>query len=768
MANVVKYNRANKKSAISNISSCNEQIGTVKEYLSSFHDDAVSEYSTWNNYITPITHYVLENGDEKTLYYSRFNNCTFSTYNSAYNSADQSCRRYKDNFTSKLSSFSAKCNKICNNVETSLKKITDCLNAIEVAADAFNNSSVSLSDIIDSLEGAGLADNITIETNGNTEIVYYNVYDSNGELVGRFTIAEMVNSFYTYAGSAMSSVVSANVLIDGYDNMSDAEKDRYLNNLVSGIGNNVYQLMGAGFMSVAAEGDIKGLYEAVYGSGTYASLTSEYGSLYGDDDNNKLNLLSSAEVEKCGGFLTGGAAIAASAAYTLGDNLYSDEQAQEAKERIAGYENTAKDESEPEVDDVTPYTGDRGTGAKPTPDYGASDDDIDTLEPDDNSDADDILDTDDKVDELPEEPAEETPNEMDDRITEVVESSIPDTQEDLTLSNDDIDAMANEEFFKNYNGESLTERRQADVDAFENLYNQENKEELANLFEEIGYSSDEVSALIENKELGLQAYMLNSQNKEMAEIANKIAEDMGVNDFDTVYDDAPNYSNFSDGDVQAALSDISGNESIADVKNSFDTAKNSYIESVSKANDSIATAQQAKTNLETVKAEIEAQSGTDTNNWTDSQVEKYNNATQSYNSAVAQANEDVAAAGEAKNNYIEAKNTYEEAKNELYDQIKKEVQGNGGDVSSDNNENVENSGTGSSDSDIIDDFLSATKTSEDVSDSNSQGQNDYDSVNNAQDNSNNSNNSNDNSSTESNSSEETESNDDILKQFLGM
>lgn len=764
MANIVKFNRANKKSAITNISSCNDQIEAIKDYLSKFHDDAVSEYSTWNNYVDPIEKNdgFDDDGNVKFVYYSRFDNANFSNPYSAYYSAESCCKSHKDNFTSKLSSFSAKCNKICNNVETLLTKINNCLNAIENAADAFDNSSVSLSDIIDSLESAGLADNITIETDGDTEIVYYNVYDSNGELVGHFTIAEMVNSFYTYAGSAMSGIVSANVLIDGYDKMSDADKDRYLNNLVSGIGNNVYQLMGAGFMSIAAESDIKGLYETVYGSGSYASLTSKYDSLYEDsEDSNKISLLGSAMINECGGFLTGGAAIVASAAYTLGDNLCSDEQAKEAKDRIAGYENTEKVETEPEVVGGNPYTGNDVTGGSPSNNDVSSDDTIDTLEPNENEDADDI------AEEVLEETQDENINEVDDRITEVVESSIPDTQEDITLSNDDIDAMANEEFFKNYNGESLTERRQADVEAFEELYNQENKEELTNLFEEIGYSSDEVSALIENKELGLQAYMLNSQNKEMAEIANKLAEDMGVNDFDTVYDDTPNYSNFSDGDVQAALSDISGNESIADVKNSFDTVKNTYVESVSKANDSIASAQQAKTNLETVKAEIEAQAGTDTNNWTDSQVEKYNNATQSYNSAVAQANSDVAAAGEAKNAYTEAKTAYEEAKNELYEQIRKEAQENGGNSSSSNDTLKENVETGSSDRDIIDDFLSATKTSDDVSDSNSQGQNDYDSANDVlQDNNNNNDN---NNNTESNSSDESaESNDDILKQFLGM
>lgn len=757
MGNFAKFNQVKKASAIKIIENTIEKLENVTNNSSDFYGLAKQESSSWK-----VKVFYYTSNDQKTLYYSNFNGTSRQTYDEAYSIGQSYRSQYVSKFNGLALDFDIKTKSLCSGVKEKLEKIKNCLNKIEAAADAFDNSSVSLSDIIDSLESAGLADNITIETDGDTEIVYYNVYDSNGELVGRFTIAEMVNSFYTYAGSAMSGIVSANVLIDGYDKMSDADKDRYLNNLVSGIGNNVYQLMGAGFMSIAAESDIKGLYEAVYGSGSYASLTSEYASLYEDsEDSNKISLLGSAMINECGGFLTGGAAIVASAAYTLGDNLCSDEQAKEAKDRIAGYENTEKVETEPEVVDGTPYTGEREYGGTPSNNDSSGDDTIDALESNENEDADDI------AEEVPGETQDENINEVDDRITEVVESSIPDTQEDITLSNDDIDAMANEEFFKNYNGESLTERRQADVEAFEELYNQENKEELTNLFEEIGYSSDEVSALIENKELGLQAYMLNSQNKEMAEIANKIADDMGVNDFDTVYDDTPNYSNFSDGDVQAALSDISGNESIADVKNSFDTAKNTYVESVSKANDSIASAQQAKTNLETVKAEIESQSGADTNNWTDSQVEKYNNATQSYNSAVAQANSDVAAAGEAKNAYTEAKTAYEEAKNELYEQIRKEAQENGGNSSSSNDTLTENVETGSSDRDIIDDFLSATKTSDDVSDSNSQGQNDYDSANDVpQDNNNNNDN---NNNTESNSSDESaESNDDILKQFLGM
>lgn len=263
----------------------------------------------------------------------------------------------------------------------------------------------------------------------------------------------------------------------------------------------------------------------------------------------------------------------------------------------------------------------------------------------------------------------------DDRITKVTKTVLSKVEEISKLEIEDVDMLAKEEFFDRYStGELLAERRLNDNKAFESLFSTEGKADLVEKFKEMGYSENEAIAAANNKDVGLAAFMLGSQNAETAQIAQDLAKEMGFGeDFDTVYDDKPDYADLFDGDAAASLMDPSTNTAVAEAKDAFNNAKDAYTESVTEANESIQAANEAKTELETIKAKIIGESGSDTSKWSDEQIKQYNEATRKYNTAVTKANEDVAESQAAKEAYNQAKVELKTKQEEYLEKIREAV-----------------------------------------------------------------------------------------------
>ena len=198
----------------------------------------------------------------------------------------------------------------------------------------------------------------------------------------------------------------------------------------------------------------------------------------------------------------------------------------------------------------------------------------------------------------------------------------------------------------------------------------------------MGYDPVEALGAANNKDVGLAAFLLGSQNQELTQIAQDFATDLGLGDaFDTSYDDAPDYQDLFDGDAQVELTSPSSSEAIVEAKVEVQEAKDAYSTAVETANASINDATKAKGDLETLRASIESVSGKDTSKWTSEQIEQYNKAVESYNTAVTKANENVALAEEAKSTYVDAKESLQKVENGSY-----------GDGTSNNPSDVENTG----------------------------------------------------------------------------
>lgn len=706
MGNFARYSPDGKTAAADIVTDCIAKCGDVNTKLTTFATDAKTESATWpGKYVKtssveyggdPIkddqgNHKKDSNGnlmytDTYYKYKNNFENTEYNTDSAALQGGKDACNRdYVSPHDRLATALNTAWTTLNGTVSEGLTKISTMLTAIETAATTFDGLSGSLQSVIDGIEGLELGANIGIEVNEfGDEVMYYNVYDEDGNLVGRFTIAEMVNSFYTYTGSAMSGALANELMMEKmygskYADMSDEEKAKLRNNYISGIGNNVYQLLGQGFMSVASAGNIEQMYEDLTGN-DYSKIADDYSSLLAgkvltDEDGNDITGEDIFDSLGTGSLIAGGAAIAASSAYNLGENIHSDSNAEEAKERMDGYKNTKKEEegtdetSEEKTEEKSEETTEEKTeekteGGNPWYDGGDNGGNNGGDNGGNNGGENDT------------EAPSEQPTEESTQLVPPVEVEIPELEEQLEITSQEIDDLARDEFYEQYaDPEALAERRQLDIDKFEELYASGNEEALVKAFEDMGYEPADALAAAQNRDIGLQAYMLGSQNREMTDIANSFAKEMGLTEnFDTVYDNTPDINDYYDGDLNVALTNPNDNPEVVAAKETYDVAKDAYVESVTTANTSIEAAQTAKTELETIKAEIEAASGKDTTKWSEEQIKKYNEATQKYNTAVTKANEDVEAAEKAKTAYSEAKETYDEAREDFYDSIRREVQ----------------------------------------------------------------------------------------------
>lgn len=680
MGTFAKFNQSGKNSASTYVSLCREAISSADTTTSSFVESAKSESSGWLSYVKVESKDYHDCDDDGkiintwTEYWTNFDDNHQNDPDAAMNTGKSVCTtNYIDPYNKLADGLQTEWNSLKTEVETRIKNVETCLNSIETAATTFDGLSSNISTAIAELEAAGLADNIKVVTEDGVEVMYYQIYDENGQVIGQFSISEMVNSFYTYAGSAMEGAIATGLMFG-----DSSIPEGYLNNIVSGIGNSVYNLRGQGFMSVAHIDGIEKMYDAIVGDGKYALITDKFNSLLdGKEVDEKVSdLFNKLKNKDTNAALTAGAVFAAGAVANLGAKTYSEENAEETQKRFKQLENkTAEDDEEkkeettgaenttepgtekPTWTDLTDtggggyYPSSGGGGGRPT---GGGDPGSTTPVTPENG---------------------GTTPETDKRFTDIVETELPSEPLEMEVTNEDIDSLARDEFYDRYSiPEDLAERRQVDIDNFEQLFNAENKDALVNKFIEMGYDPAEALGAANNKDVGLAAFLLGSQNQELTQIAQDFATDLGLGDkFDTSFDNAPDYTDLFDGDAQVELTSPSTNEAIMSAKADVQEAKTAYSESVASANQYIEDATKAKGDLDSLRASIESVSGKDTSKWTEAQITQYNKATETYNTAVTKANEEVVAAGKAKELYTQAKDNLQKIETDYYNEIREAI-----------------------------------------------------------------------------------------------
>lgn len=694
MGNVAKFNQSKKNTAAEKIANCLEKINNIENKITLYTTNAGKESNKWPHedtdggevHVKSEKKYedVTENGVTTSVYigdnyWTNFDSTKhFNERDKALSTGISVCKTdYVIKYMDCCDTLDSEWSDLKTYLTTRLGKITDCLNAIETAATTFDGLTSNISSALSQLEAAGLADNIQIVTNDdNVEIMYYQVYDENGNLIGQFSISEMVNAFYTYAGSAMSGAIATSLMY-GVD-----IPEGYLNNVISGIGNNVYNLMGQGFMSVASLGDIKGMYEEIVGEGSFAQLiTDDFKSLLSykiGDDKTVSDLYNESLNNGTNAMLTGGAIFAAGTAAKLGDKTYSDENAEEAKARMEQYTNKPVEETENNEEEEknektsgeennnpseitwtsandnggsTPG-GSPGTGS----DGGGSDGGGSTETPDSGTESnpEDAGQTDAAAQKISE------------TIDNINETEPPATIDKETRTPEEIDSEARDDYFDG-NEDAIREQREQQISE----YNDMSQEEKVEALKELGYPEEDAIKLASSPADGQTAYVYGKYNQDLADSAKNLASTEGIDNFDTSFDDKNTIENIENKTANVDLTPTS--ENVQKARQELTVAKEEYDKSVTVANQAIDKAVEAKDNYNSVLKDIQSSSGKNPKNWTDEQVDKYNDAATMYNDAVKKANEAAKEVETAKNTYTREKDEYQTIYEKWREEAEKDV-----------------------------------------------------------------------------------------------
>lgn len=704
----VKFNTGKKGDCLSKVSAAMPEVTNTNTKINNYKSSADSICSSWvETYKYDVTDYkktvTNEDGSTSEVYDYSTANRAGTNHNSKKAAVDANAayiQKDVDAYKRLAAAAQSACTSLTGDVNTHLTAIQTLLSALEAAVESFEGSTadISIEAVIEKLSGGALGANIdvqsiTLEDGTTVDVVYYVDGDGN-----KFTISEMVNAFFTYTGTALEGRIANELMLDKLGITDPAERAKYNSNYIAGIGNNVYQLLGKGFFSVATEGNIDAMYQdAIAGKGLTGDITKDYESLlkdalFKDKDGNDVTAEDIFGAGGVGSVIAGGAATAVGIGYTMKNedgttNMHSDKNTEDMNERqrkAAEKDEELKEEKSTEADTEadteaeTEAETEPGTEASTTPEQttespqkqwpqtnpsgnsGGSSGDTGGSSGDTGGSSDDST----------------TGDENGDGLVDIVETELPSEPLEVEVSNEDIDALARDEFYEKYSvPEDLAARRQQDIDAFEELFNSENRDALVEKFIEMGYDPAEALGAANNKDVGLAAYLLGSQNQELTQIAKEFASELGLGDaFDTSYDNAPDYMDLFDGDAQVELTSPTSSEAIVSAKTEVTEAKTAYTEAVNNANQYIQDATKAKGELETIRASIESVSGTDTSKWTDEQVSQYNKATEAYNTAVTKANEEVAAAEKAKTAYTEAKENLQKVEEEYYKEIREAIQ----------------------------------------------------------------------------------------------
>lgn len=600
------------------------------------------------------------------------------------------------------------------NVKTTVETMSNAFDKLVQAIETFEGTPTSISELLSGIEGISTV--VVGEGDEATEVVYYTYKDPDtGEEI-TLTISELVNAFYTYTGSTLNAIVAAQMIGDaqGYD---EATVNQMLIDAVGSSNAYVDNLSKDGFMTVATTNDIGNLYTAVTGE-TYneETMNTQYQSML-TSLNEKHEGLNAEELfgSDIGAMAaTLGCALApglmGSGAFNLTDNLNeynaihkkadSEEEEEEKNETPAvadNKENVSQTPSEQQPQQVIPETPVEQVQPDPIVE------EVIQLEPEQET----------PVEETITEPVEEPVQEevYVPEFVEPVQTELPKEIEQINeISADEVDAEATEAYYEKY-GDDLAAHRAEESAKFEELFMKEDKTELIETFEEMGYSHEDAVVAANNRDVGLSAYMLGSQNSETAKIAAEIANANDIDNFDTTFDDTPNIEDLTNGNSVAQMSDPMESPKVVEAKEAYVEAKDAYIESVDTANESIKVANEAKDNLSEVVKEVQAEAGTDTSKWSKAQVDKVNKAMKTYNVAVTQANNDVKTSETIKTTYHQAKADYLEAKNDYYQEQINQYLENNNTNNTNNNNNINNNTNGTlpntnTDTDVsADDFL---------------------------------------------------------------
>ena len=572
-------------------------------------------------------------------------------------------------------------------VATKIQEIVDAIDAFESWC-AENPDAIDLKKALGDLGENFSVEDMTMNIDGEQVDVQTLVYtDADGN---KYTIAERVNAFYTYVGITMASDIA---LAYANSELSGADLEALLSDNVKNMEAAVNAYATKHFFSVASQAGIAGMYEDAFGE-TYDAdaVHSKYMDYLKDFDVDGFadSLAGLTNAGRIGAMALAGLVAGA---YNPGDG---NEDPKKEEDPTPDPTNENPTGTIPTGTTPTGYnpTGYNPTGQNPTGENPTS-----------------------TPTETPTSTPTDTPTATPE-ITTITEGDIPEKIEPIATTEEDIDELAREAFDDQFAEEGSYEEYQTElINKFDELYDTEGQDALRGKLEEYGYDSNEIEFILADRDLARNAFLAGEQSLVLTQLANQIAKDHGIENFDTGYDlEGENvfsvgYDYLNNGDVNAFLTNVNADPTVSAAKADYVASRTAYDEAVTTANESIDAVNTAKAELDEYTKTLDS----DHSKWTSEQVEKYNEYVKKYNESYEKCKTDKEAADKAKEDYDAKQEAYSKAKKEYLDSIKEKYANGNGDES-DNPEGTEgldapeSVSDGSSDEELIE-TLNLTDTS---------------------------------------------------------
>ncbi|HIS18186.1 MAG TPA: hypothetical protein IAC02_06220, partial [Candidatus Coprovivens excrementavium] len=690
----VRVNKSELNTSKSYANSLVESLSSAKTNAESFIESAKENSSSW------LVNDAIKNRWKEVIRNKNKGNNSFGYYTSSEDSEGNETSVWNwydgvvegeaiNKITAAKTAYDALADNIYNpgDSDGDSEKVNDALNKIIDAINLFEDCSPSLEEALKTIttlpEGFSV-EKRTINLDGEEVQVDTLVYTA--EDGTQTTIAEQVNSFYTFTGITADGAVAIASLTAGKTLSEDELRklDSNLNSYVKDTASTTALYEQKGFYSIASMAGIAGMYTDATGldydeeqvKTDYNSIISAYASSadkYGDGLTDEVN---SGAVGSAAMFGLVGNAIANKGA------LSDDEKKKAGLDKYIATDEDKKENLPGEVE--WPATTDEdkknellgGIGA------GGSVDGIGI----DNllSETEGAVNLEDSTnDSLELDPDESLQTDYEaDRISDIMDklgdSDLPANIDPETRTPEEIDSEARDEYFEQ-NEDTLYVEREQHIDEYQSMDESEKQSAL----EELGYSKEDAAKLVAAPAAGQTAYVYGKFNQSLSNASNNIAAAEGVNNFVSGYDSKNTLTNVTNKTANVELTPTS--DSVQTARQQLTVAKDNYDSSVTKANDAIDKASTAKDKYNKVLKNIQDKNGEDPKNWTDEQVDEYNEAATMYNDAVKEAQEAAKEVESAKQSYNQEKEQYQAVYDKWREEAEEDVGITGSEI--DNNTN---------------------------------------------------------------------------------
>ena len=537
-----------------------------------------------------------------------------------------------------------------NNINKKLGSVSTGLENIINAVNTFNES-VDMQKAFDQL-------NITISyeengenvNGGTTPIVYY-VIDGQ-----KYTISELLNAFYTYTGMSMSTVVSGAILAEELGIDYSGEKGDIIRNAMLGqVGALTGFAAESRLFGLATEADQNNFAKAVgldpdhYGDAT--SLLTEKSATEKNKD--FLNKLPNAFTTKFGASVAGGLMGAYGLASFL--NKYPDPNKTEAMEEAMekadtptvptwpsgseapkpsptwGYEPTGSSGGSPVRSPGSSSGGSPGGSSGGSSKKPKTPKDPSTKDPKDPT----ATPTDPNTPTKPTTPTE-TPVETPGLVSPTECNTEPlVTPEDASQLPPDVLPSIPDGIEKNYDDlarqqfesqgeEAIAEHRAEIIEKANQLFEAEDKGPLKEQLRKYGYSDSDIEIIIQDRDLTVNALVSGDQREQLAKIAQDLAKQDGVTEFDTIYDNEQTATSLTDGTTTKLLANMSSDEGVKTAYTAFTTAETAYTEANTAAATAMATMTAAQAKLTEITNKIGGDIKSNPYQWDANTMKDYN------------------------------------------------------------------------------------------------------------------------------------------------